>query len=479
MTGYAELSLLALVLGVGTFLSRRMQRGYIDFLTPLLAVYFIHYVTRGFFDLYLPEWLELHPVVLRAPEAEILEAVRITTIGVAVLIVSYLVVTRLRASEEAPVTQLRSPTLPLATWLLGIGLAFRFALRLAADNVIALPAWALTPIETFGWAGLAGLFLAAFIWGRAPYGSYRTQAAVVACGGALLILVVDARWAVSREAAMQPILVAVVGRLVAAGKGIRQIAIAAIIAGLPLFIWVGSMKTYSNYNLGEGAGYVESIPVVRQYMDVSWPQFVIATVQERFHGLDSLIVCRAIVPEVQPYETGSVWQRVLLSAFVPRLFFPQKDVGWGVRFAVDFWGMSERSRGTVSVGISQLGLFYIFGGVWNCVSGMAILGAGLALLAAYLRRRGDVPGLMLFVLTAVTVCQIDRDLEGSLGGVLKLFAIFFLVMFFFKNRFSTLLFEAPPRSAVFRPTPGSGRRARPRAPSGCSRPAAPEPCLDA
>jgi len=103
---------------------------------------------------------------------------------------------------------------------------------------------------------------------------------------------------------------------------------------------------------------------------------------------------------------------------------PDKQVGWGTRFAVEFWGLADRAAGSASVGPSQIGNLYLYDGVPGCLSGMAILGAGLSLLAEALRRRRDAFGYLLFFLTAVTICQVERDLEMALGGVLKLVAVF-------------------------------------------------------
>jgi hypothetical protein len=127
---------------------------------------------------------------------------------------------------------------------------------------------------------------------------------------------------------------------------------------------------------------------------------------------------------MRPFEEGSAWGRILVSAFVPRALAPEKQVGWGTRFAVEFWGLAARSAGSASVGPSQIGNLYLYGGVPGCLGGMAILGVALSLLAEALRRRRDAFGYLLFFLTAVTICQVERDLEMALGGVLKLVAIF-------------------------------------------------------
>jgi hypothetical protein len=145
----------------------------------------------------------------------------------------------------------------------------------------------------------------------------------------------------------------------------------------------------------------------------------VGVTQDRFHGLDSLVVIRSFVPALVPYEPDSFWSKVFISAFVPRALYPDKQVGWGSRFATEFWGLAPEADGNAAVGISHLGTFYVYGGRSGCVIGMAVIGLGLGLLAAVLQRCRTVIGPTLFVLTALTICQVDRDLEVVLGGVLK------------------------------------------------------------
>jgi hypothetical protein len=429
MTVPNGLIVLGVVLGVGAVLSRRAQRGYIDFLTPLLVMYVLHALTRSAFIFYWPEWLSLNPRVAGAGEEEIAEVLFLTAASVTALIVSYLVVTRLRPSIEPVIRQMAPVSPRAATTLLWVGLFFRSLLRLAQYDVISLPEWAVTPIETFGWAALAGIFLSGFGWARGDTSLDRKRAARLAIFGTIAILGIDARLSVSREATLQPILALVLGRMMGGGAGLRRIVLAAVIVGVPVFLWIGAMKQYQGYDLGPGPGYLESISAVQEHFRLGWGQFIVGSIQNRFHGADSLIVVRALVPSVRPYEEGSLWLQVLLSAFVPRAFYAAKRVGWGTRFAVEFWGMRPEAEGSAAVGISHLGTFYIYGGSGGSLAGMAILGAGLGLLAAYLRRRGDVLGFLMFFLVGLTICQVDRDLEVSLGGVLKLLALFAGLMF--------------------------------------------------
>lgn len=429
MSVLEALILLSLVLTAGAVLSRRVQHGYIDFLTLLLAVYFVHSVTRGAALFYWPEWVLLHPVVASASEAEIADALVVTAVSMVGLIVSYLGVTWARTSLELPAREILPLSQRTAAGLLGVGLFFRFLTRLAQYEIIALPDWARNPIEMLGWAALAGVFLASFGWGRIGAWPQRKRAAGLAILGAIAILGVDARFPVSREATLQPILAVVVGRAMGAGQRIGRIVLITVTLCLPLFLWFGAMKTYQGYELGPGPGYYNSIAAVRQHFDLGWGRFIIGSIQDRFHGIESLIVVRAKVPSVRPYEEGSVWAQILTSAFVPRVFYPEKRVGWAIRFAAEFWGMDPAKEGSAGVGISQLGNFYVYGGTAECVIGMTILGAGLGLLAAYLRRRGDVLGHLMFFLTALTISQVDRDLEVSVGGILKLLALFACLLF--------------------------------------------------
>jgi len=422
---------LGLVLTIGMVLSRRAQPGYIDFLTPMLGVYWLHSFTRGLFLVYGPEWLSLNPQVAAAGDQEIAEAILLSAAGVGALIAAYLAVTHFTRSAEPAAEQLVLPSPNFASSLVAVGLVCRVTLRLANENFISLPDWAVTPVETFGWAALAGIFVSAVHWGRNTATWTQNRGAVAL---AALYVLIDGRLASSREAVLRPILAVLVGVMIGKGAGPRKIVVTATIVVVPIFLWIGAMKAYQEYDLGPGSGYIESVSAVQEVGGLDWLQFTVGSIQNRFHGLDSLIVCRAVVPSRRPFEEGSVWSRVLLSAFVPRVLYREKQVGWGWRFAVEFWGAKLEDEGRYAIGISHLGEFYVHGGDVGCLTGMAVLGAGLAMLAYHLRRRTDAFGVMMFALLALELCQVDRDLELGLGIALKLLAIFWALMFLRRAR---------------------------------------------
>jgi hypothetical protein len=424
MTVPIGLSLLALVIAGGLYASRSLQRGYIDYLSPLLVMYAIHAFTRGAVVFYRPDWLHLNPQVAGASEMMIAEAMLLTAAALAALIVCYVTTIRIFSTPETPLRSVIPASLGWAGWLIVVGLSCRLLLRMAVEELIALPDWAATPIETFGWAALAGVYIAGFNCGRRRRGRSRRSAAWLVALGTLAILAVDARISVSREATLQPILAALLGLTMGAGVPIRRIATLGVAVSFPLFIWIGAMKAYVDLELGQGPGYLTAMSTVREHSEMGWVQWMTGTTQDRFHALDSLIVTRLLVPAQMPFESDSIWTRVFVSAFVPRAVFPDKQVGWGSRFATDFWGLAPEMEGRAAVGISHLGTFYVYGGAFGCITGMAVIGFGLGLLAADLRRRRSVFGPTLFVLTALTICQVDRDLEVVLGGALKQVAIF-------------------------------------------------------
>lgn len=419
MTVPFALAAFSLVVVGGLYLSRRCQHGYIDYLSPLLVIYAVHFVTRGATVFYVPEWLQLNPRVAIASEEAIAQAVSLAAVALCALIVCYLAALKLFRSRETPLHQVVPAALGAAVALLIVGLLCRLLLRLGVEELIALPDWAMTPVETFGWAALAGVYMGAFTCGRRAPGSQRTRAAWVTAVGTLAILIVDARMSVSREATLQPILAAVLGWTMGAGRPTRRIAVYVLAISLPLFVWIGAIKAYVNLDLGQGPGYLSAMPSVRAHSELTWPQWLVGATQDRFHGLDSLIVVRSFVPALVPYESDLFWSKVFISAFVPRALYPDKQVGWGARFATEFWGLAPETEGNAAVGISHLGTFFVYGGTSSCVLGMAVMGLGLGLLAAVLQRRRTVIGPTLFVLTALTICQVDRDLEVVLGGALK------------------------------------------------------------
>lgn len=429
MTIPMSLAAAALVIAGGIYLARRVQRGPIDYLTPLLAVYAIHTVTRGIALIYLPEWLQLNDQVAAAPEPAIADALTLTAIALCPLIACYLIAFALVRPGSTTARELVPLSTGLGIAFIVVGVACRALLRLASAENLPLPDWAYTPIETFGWTALVGVFTIAFNCGRSPHGERRRTDAWIVAAGTLAILLVDARLTTSREATLQPLMAGLLGVMMGAGASMLRMIVAAVVIASPLFIWIGAMKSYSGLRLGDGApGYLEAMSAVRQHSEFSWPQWVVSGIQERFHGLDSLIVTRALVPAFRPYEPGSVWTQVLVSAFVPRALYPDKQVGWAQRFAMEFWGVAPETEGrAAAVGISHLGTLYVYGGTTSCLTGMAVLGGGLGVLAAFLQRRRTVLGTAVFVLTVLTICQVDRDLEVVLGGVLKQLAVFAIV----------------------------------------------------
>ncbi len=440
---FFALAALALVIVAGLYASRRLQRGYIDLLSPLLVLYAIHVLTRATLLHLQPDWLDVHERVAAAPATAILGALMLTTLSLAILIVGYLLAVAIIPCGRSSPREITPLSLDVAATLVGAGMICHGLLRLNAEGEIGLPDWATTPIETLGWAVLAGVFSMAFTCGRRPAGA-RAGAAWLTAVVVAATLVVDDRLSLSRESTLQPLLAALIGYCIGAELSPRRIAMTVAIVGLPLFLWIGAMKTYADRGLGGGIGYLEALPRAREYSGLTWPQWAVAAIQNRFHGFDSLVVTQSLVPSVIPYQSDSLWGNVLISAFVPRAAYADKQIGWGLRFATEFWGVSPEAQGRVAVGISHLGNFYLHGGVWSCLTGMAILGLFLGTLATLLRSLRTIAGPTLFVLTAFSVCQVDRDLEVVLGGVLKQLTILGILFSLLPLRRASIV-QAPSR----------------------------------
>ena len=82
------LVLLSMVIAGAMFVSRRVQPGYVDFLTPLLGLYFVHSVTRAWFDWYWPDLYRVNAIVQLSGESGIVDALLLTTACLAVLTVA-------------------------------------------------------------------------------------------------------------------------------------------------------------------------------------------------------------------------------------------------------------------------------------------------------------------------------------------------------------------------------------------------------
>jgi hypothetical protein len=164
MTIPVSLAAVSLVIGAGIYLARRMQRGPIDYLSPLLAVYFVHTVTRGAALHYLPDWLHLNDQVTAAPERAIADALVLTALALCPLIACYLIA--LAVVRSTTTREIVPFSTGLGIALIVVGVICRVLLRLASGGILDLPGWAHAPIETFGWTALAGVFTTAFNFGR-------------------------------------------------------------------------------------------------------------------------------------------------------------------------------------------------------------------------------------------------------------------------------------------------------------------------
>jgi hypothetical protein len=416
---------LAVACLVGIWAGRRATRGYFDLLSPMCALYLFHGVARAVVVLENPAWTRLHWIVAATTGVELGSALWLMTGCVVTMSVGYLVARQFvlarsgaRRSEATHSelgngngeSDLAAGSRTIAIRLIAVGGVARFVIVAAGTSGLILPEWMSTPLETLGWAMLAGLFvLARSVPSRLRW---TEKAGVLWLPTALTLLSApNSGW--SREALLQPVVVVVAGLFFRPGVPVRRVAAALVVVVLPVLVLGHALKRYQAPEATSG----ERLGAVRESVDEygSATDLAFAAVLERLHGLDSLLVCRYWVPERRPFEAGNVWLDVVTSAFVPRVIYPEKQVGWAGRFAREFWGTES-----AGVGISHIGQFYVFGGDVSALVGMGILGALLGAFAAISELRGDVLSMGLFVLVALTVLQIDRDLDGTLGGIGKL-----------------------------------------------------------
>ena len=307
----------------GVVIARRLDPGYFDLLTPICALYVLHTVTRTIVIAAAPSWAELHPIVAATDFGELATAGWIFAGSVAALVAGYVAGFRWKSkgvrNAGVPAGDAR-----IARRLLAIGLTARLILTLAGRLNVGLPDWSLTPLETVGWAALGGLFVLSHRAAAAADGGRPGRAAEVV--GAMLLtigLAPNVGW--SREAFLQPIVVAGIGWLVGKRASLARISLTLAVAVLPILVLgFGIKKAMPTGSDMGGADRLEMIRETRERYETA-TEFSLSAVQGRFHAMDSLLVCRYFVPAMRPYEEGNAWGRILVSAFVPRERYAQQD----------------------------------------------------------------------------------------------------------------------------------------------------------
>ncbi len=415
----------------GIAVGRRLRPGYFDLLSPMCALYLIHGVARAIVIVTLPSWARPHWIVQTASFSDIASAVWLTTAGVVSFAVGYVVVWKKTRRQSAATSRI-----PIgggtAVALVTIGIAIRGLLYLPRVGW-DIPRWAFTPIETLGWSSLAGIFFLGLLSADTDVSiAVPGRKRAVLLGLAVLLTIVTAPnlgW--SREAFLQPLVAALAGFMFGKQWSATKVLLAGVAIVVPILVFGHGVKAIAGeFGVDPDESRVAMFEESRQTYD-SLTDMAMAAVVDRMHGLDSLIVCRYWIPDRRPFERGNVWLQVFTSAFVPRLIYPGKQVGWAARFSVEFWGTTS-----AGVGISHLGNFYVYGGLTGCVTGMLFFGAGLAFIVARLANRGDAVALCGVLLVGFCVLQIDRDLEAVLGGSLKLLVIGYVCLRLFARRSS-------------------------------------------
>lgn len=128
----------------------------------------------------------------------------------------------------------------------------------------------------------------------------------------------------------------------------------------------------------------------------------------RLYGLDTLVVARALTPNVHPYLDGSTYSR-LPASLVPRVLWPGKpELSFAGTFADDYWGrFSADDQSAQPVGV--VGELYLNWGLAAVFLGMFVLGFGYRLWYAWLARRWTPLAIALYVVSLPTMVQIEGD----------------------------------------------------------------------
>jgi hypothetical protein len=128
----------------------------------------------------------------------------------------------------------------------------------------------------------------------------------------------------------------------------------------------------------------------------------------RLYGLDSLVVARALTPNVHPYLEGSTYAR-LPESLVPRFVWPGKpELSFADEFGDEYWGrLNASDQSAQPVGV--VGELYLNWGVPAVVAGMFMLGFAYRLWYSWLARRWSPLAIALYVVSVPTMVQIEGD----------------------------------------------------------------------
>ncbi len=141
---------------------------------------------------------------------------------------------------------------------------------------------------------------------------------------------------------------------------------------------------------------------------------------ERLCSFDIWLAVKRHMDVNHDYAGGQTIIDALVTAFIPRIFWPDKPITGGSNELAEKYGDMVIAEGT-SVGVGAIGELYINGGTWAVLFGMLSLGclAGFLLKMGYLDHVQPVSSLIALAIFASFV-RPEVNLSDLLGGVIRM-----------------------------------------------------------
>lgn len=236
-----------------------------------------------------------------------------------------------------------------------------------------------------------------------------------------------------------------------------RLVTAGIIFGMMMFlisvIWNGAIKPVwraENLNNEVDGTPVEKVEaftkvVTESVPSMNWEEALESTVARLSSGTQyfSLVLLR--VPEIIPYEEGTLTGRAVEHILMPRFIFPEKiNLGTDSWLVEKYAGRRVSDEEETSIGLGYMAQLYIdFGPYWMFA---AIFVFGLLLGVIYGFFLLHSPSADFFMgMAVITFLQHFTSLEGELakllGGLVQSLIIYGIVLYFFGRKMHQRLLD--------------------------------------
>lgn len=216
---------------------------------------------------------------------------------------------------------------------------------------------------------------------------------------------------------------------------LRAIALSMVLIGVLIFPLIALFRSQSQQQdpLTRIAQTAEDAAMM-DWQDRT--DLIVQSVMRRAHLVDSLAVVVKYSAMMGGELGGVDYLLIPAYAFLPRAFWPDKPIGQGVTFGMEFFGTS----GGTSIGVSNPGDLYRHLGLGGIIGGMFVLGVLYRVAYEYLivKRRDDdwrtrLPCLFVYVFVfAQFYLAFEANLSSGLSEMLKKLLLLGLVAWYMR-----------------------------------------------